>query len=151
MIKDNVTAREDQDNCRNEEPSGRIKRGTCTKDHTTSTVGALIGKGRIVGHGNRCSESMPWADRLWGGWDLKTTYHCVGGQSHHNKEQPCLRGVRLWLGTFHDVSVGGLLVEGPFWGKGHFLREKHEVEEKTARRKRNSSEGSMRGVHARDT
>jgi len=53
--------------------------------------------------------------------------------------------------TTYHFPILPLLGAGPFWGKGHFWREKHEVEKKTARRKISTCEGSMRGVHARET
>jgi hypothetical protein len=56
VTEDNVTAREDQDDCRNEEPSGRRKSGAGIEDRMTGSVGAPTGKGRTIGHGNRCSE-----------------------------------------------------------------------------------------------
>jgi hypothetical protein len=51
----------------------------------------------------------------------------------------------------HDVSVVGQLGAGPFWGKGIFWRENHEVEEKIDGRKISMCKGTMRGVHARKT
>jgi hypothetical protein len=45
----------------------------------TSAVESLTGKGKTIGCGNQCIESMPRTDRIGGGKDLKTTNHCVGG------------------------------------------------------------------------
>jgi hypothetical protein len=67
VTEDNVTTREDQDDCRNEECSRRRKSSAGTKDRTTGSVGAPIGKGITVGHGNQHREIMSQTYRLGGG------------------------------------------------------------------------------------
>jgi hypothetical protein len=59
--------RENQDDRIYEEPSGRRKNGTGTKDCTTCLDGATIGKGRTIGRGNRRNESMYQTYRIGGG------------------------------------------------------------------------------------
>ena len=49
MTEDNVTAREYQDDHRNEEPLGRGKGSAGTKYHTIGLVGDSTRKGRTVG------------------------------------------------------------------------------------------------------
>jgi hypothetical protein len=50
VIEDNFTTREDQDYCRNEEPSGRRKRGGGIEDRMARSVGAPTRKSRTFGH-----------------------------------------------------------------------------------------------------
>jgi hypothetical protein len=67
VTEDNVLAIKYQDCRRNEESSRKIKSGVGIKDRMKGLVGAPTGKGKIFGHGNRHSESMPQTYRLGGG------------------------------------------------------------------------------------
>jgi hypothetical protein len=52
MKKYNVTAREDQDDCRDEEPKGKGKSGPGVKDGKIGSARALAGEGREASRGD---------------------------------------------------------------------------------------------------
>jgi hypothetical protein len=82
VTEDNVTAREDQDCRRNEDPTGREKSGADAENCKTGSVGAHAGEGGVVGRGDRCIQIEHIEYRLGGGRDINTSNHRAGGRSH---------------------------------------------------------------------
>jgi hypothetical protein len=65
--KNNVTAQENQDCCRNEEPTSRRESSAYAKKFKIGLVGAPAGKGGAVGRGDRRRKTTHRTDRLGGG------------------------------------------------------------------------------------